>query len=80
LRLFSLRIKRYAVNRADFLALRLLEMTYTFGALVGVDFIDLFALINRLIRALRLADVAVNALVCDHQSHLTAPLNLPGAC
>ena len=36
---------------------------------VGIDDVDLGALRDRLVRALRLADVAVDALVGDHQRH-----------
>jgi hypothetical protein len=49
--------------------LRLLEVADAFGALPGVDDVDLRTLRDGVIRALRLADVAVDAFVGDHQGH-----------
>jgi hypothetical protein len=45
-------------------------MADAFGAQVGVDFVDFFALGNRRIRALGFADVAVDAVVGDDQGHV----------
>lgn len=64
-----LRIGLDAGHRADHLALRLIKMAHTLGAASRIDFIDLFAEINRIIRACRLADIAVNALIGDEQCH-----------
>jgi hypothetical protein len=44
-------------------------MAHALGALGRVDFVDFFAQINRLVRALRLAHIAVDAFVGDHQCH-----------
>jgi len=44
-------------------------MTHAFGAFIRVDLIDFLAQINGLVRALRLAHIAVDALVGDDQSH-----------
>ncbi|EKE18167.1 MAG: hypothetical protein ACD_10C00100G0001 [uncultured bacterium] len=63
------RILRNAIDRTDLHALRLVVVTDAFGALVGVDHIDLFPLGDCLIRALRFADVAVDAFVGDDQRH-----------
>src|SRR6218665_1967211 len=62
-----------AVHRADLLALRLVVVADAFGAQVGVDHVDLFALGNRGVGALGLADVAVDAVVGDLQGHGTTP-------
>jgi len=62
-------VQRDTVDRAHLLALRLVEMTDALGAFVGVDLIDLFALVDGAVGALRFADVAVDAFVGNHQSH-----------
>src|SRR5690606_37297361 len=72
-RLAPLRIERDAVDRADLPALRLVEVPDAFGATVGVDPVDLGAHRDRAVRALGLADVAVDALVGDDQRHRPAP-------
>jgi hypothetical protein len=44
-------------------------MSDALGALVGVDDVDFRALRDRVVRALRLAHVTVDALVGDDQRH-----------
>ena len=60
---------RNAGHRADLHALRLVEVADALGALARVDLVDLGAHRDRLVRALGLADIAVDALVGDHQRH-----------
>src|SRR5690606_14842587 len=60
-------VERDAIHRADLLALWLVVMADAFGAQVGVDDVDFLALGDRAIRALGLADVAVDAVVGDYQ-------------
>ena len=62
-------VDRNAGHGADLHALGLIKMTDALGALVGVDFVDFGPQKNGLVRALGLADVAVDALVSDDQSH-----------
>jgi hypothetical protein len=44
-------------------------MAHAFGAFRWVNFVNFFAQINRLIRALGLAHIAVDAFIGDHQCH-----------
>jgi hypothetical protein len=48
-------------------------MAYAFGALRGLDHINLGAHRDRIIRAFGLADIAVDAFVGDDQSHGAIP-------
>ena len=52
-----------AINRTDLPALRGIKMAYALRALVGIDLVNLNPHKNRIIRALGLADVAIDALV-----------------
>lgn len=45
---------------------RRIEMPNTFGTFVGIDDVDIVALGRRLIWALRLAHIAVNAFIGNH--------------
>lgn len=56
-------IERDAGDRAQQGALRFVEVTDAFGALVGIDLVKLFAHRNRFVGALGLADVTVDAVV-----------------
>jgi hypothetical protein len=47
-------------------------MANAFSALGRVDFINLFAQINGLVRALGLTHIAVDAFIGDHQCHATS--------
>jgi hypothetical protein len=49
--------------------LGLVKVPDALGAFARVDFVNFFAQINRLIGALGLAHIAVDAFVGDHQSH-----------
>ena len=71
-------IQRNAIYRADLLALRLVVMADALGAQVRVDDVNFFALRDRSVRALRLADVAVNAVVGDDQGHGATPAQVRG--
>ena len=62
-----------AVHRADLDTLGFVVVADAFGALVGVDFVDFRTLRNRFVRALGLANVAVDAFVGDHQGHVGLP-------
>jgi hypothetical protein len=68
-----LRILRDAGNRANLNALGLVKMAHAFGAQSGVDLIDTGPHENRLIGALRLTHIAIDALLGDHQGHVRAP-------
>src|SRR5690606_22280075 len=63
------RIQRNAVHGTDLLALGFVVVADTLGALVGINDIDLGARGNGLVRALRLADIAIDAVVGNHQRH-----------
>jgi hypothetical protein len=62
------RVDRDALDRAHLHALRLVKVPHTFGATVRVDLVELLAHRDRLVRALGLADIAVDALGGDHQA------------
>jgi hypothetical protein len=63
------RIEGDAIHWANLLALGFIKVTDTLGALVGVDDVNLVTLGDGTIRAFRLADVAIDALVGNHQGH-----------
>ena len=63
------RIDRDAAHRAQLHALRLVEVAHALGAALGIDLVDLLAHRDRLVGALGLADIAVDALVGDPQGH-----------
>ena len=69
----KLRIDGNTRHRADLHALRLIKMADTLGAFVGVDFVDLGAHVDRIVRALGLTHVAVDAFIGDQERHLKAP-------
>jgi hypothetical protein len=52
-----------AINGTDLPALRGIKMAYALRALVGIDLVNLNPHKNRIIRALGLTDVAIDALV-----------------
>ena len=58
-----------ALDRAHLDTLRMIEMADALGAKLGIDFVKLDALIDRFVRTLRLADVAIDALIGNQQSH-----------
>ncbi len=63
------RIDRYASHGTDLLALGLIEMPDALGAFIGIDLIDQGPHENGIIRTFRFADVAIDAIVGDHQGH-----------
>ena len=67
--LYVLGINRYASNRTHLYALGCVKVTDAFGAFSRVDFVYFCAQVDRLIRALGLAHIAINAFVGDDQSH-----------
>ncbi len=69
LRFGMIQIERDAIDRAHFFALRCIKMADAFGAFCWVDFVDVDAHINCFVRALRLAHVAVNALIGNFKRH-----------
>jgi hypothetical protein len=64
-----LRINWNASHRTQLLTLWLVEMTNAFSAFVGINLIDQLAHRDSIVRASRLADIAVDAIVGDHQCH-----------
>lgn len=52
-----------AINRTNLPALRGIKMAYALRTLVGIDLVNLNPHKNRIIRALGLTDVAIDALV-----------------
>lgn len=62
-------INRNAGHRAQLHALRLFKMANAFGAFVRIDDVDALAQRNSAIRALRLANIAIDAFIGDHQGH-----------
>jgi hypothetical protein len=69
LRLHHIRVQWNAFNGAHLHALWLIKMSNTFGAFMGIDLVDLFTKINGLVGTLGFADITVDALTGDHQSH-----------
>lgn len=59
-------INRNASHGADLLALRLVEMSDALGAFIGIDLVDQWPHKDGLVRAFRLTDVAVDAIVGNH--------------
>ena len=57
------RVERDALYRADNLALRFIKVSDTLGAEIGVNLINFYPGVDGLVRALRFADVAVDAFV-----------------
>ena len=58
-----------ASHGADLHTLGLVKMPDALGALGWVDLVNFFAQINRLVRALGLTHIAVDAFIGDHQCH-----------
>ncbi len=66
-------VLRNAGHWADGYALRLVKVPHTFGAFGAFNLVVLLAQKNRLVGALWFADIAVDALVGNHQCHGGAP-------
>jgi hypothetical protein len=58
-----------AIYRTDLDTLRGFIVADAFGAKIGVDFIDLVALVDRAVRTFRFTDIAVDALIGNHKRH-----------
>ncbi len=65
-----LRIKRNATDRAYLLTLWLRVMTYTLSAFMRINLINFRPHVNGVIRAFGFADIAIDAIVCNHQGHV----------
>jgi hypothetical protein len=65
-----IRVEGDAVDGTDFLTLRLAVVSHALGAFAGVDLVNLLALRNCAIGALRFAYIAIDAFVGNHQSHI----------
>jgi hypothetical protein len=62
-------MERDAGYRAYLLALRFFEMADALGAFIGINFINFRPHVNRIIRAFRLAYIAIDAIICDYECH-----------
>jgi hypothetical protein len=62
-------VDQYALNRANHLALGLVEMAHAFGAAVGVDFVYFLPHVNSRVGALGFAHIAIDAFIGNAQSH-----------
>lgn len=71
-------VDRNAGDWTHLYALGLIKMTDAFGALVGVDLVDFRTEVNRLVGALGLAHIAIDAFNSDHQGHGSAPQEIRG--
>jgi hypothetical protein len=65
-------IERDAGYRTDLDTLGLIKMPHAFCAFGWINFIDIGPQIDRLVRALGLAHIAVDAFIGDHQCHATS--------
>jgi hypothetical protein len=54
------------VNGAYFAALRRIKMADALGAYSGINFVNLYPLVNSVVGAFRLTNVAVYALIGNH--------------
>ena len=63
------RVWRNARHGAQLHTLRLVKVADAFCAFVGVDHIRVLAQGNGRVRAHRLTDITVDALLCNHQGH-----------
>ncbi len=68
-RFFVIWVEWNTVYRANCLALGLVEMADTLSAKIGVYFVNLDALIDSIVGAHRLANVAVYAFISDEERH-----------
>jgi hypothetical protein len=65
-----LRVDGNAGHGTDLDTLRLVKMANALGAFGRIDLIDLFAQVNRLVWALGLTHIAIDAFIGDHQCHV----------
>jgi len=66
LRLNVLGVHWYTGHWTDLNALRLIKMPFAFSAFGRINFVNFQPQINRLIGALRLANIAIDAFISDH--------------
>ena len=76
LRFNKIDVEWYAINRAYLHALGRIKMSHAFGTFVRVNFVNLDALKNGVVRAFRLANVAIDALVSNFKCQLNATFRL----
>ena len=76
LRFNKIEVEWYAINRAYLHALGRIEMSNAFGTFVRVNLVYLDALKNGVVRALGLANVAVDALVGNFKRQWDATFRL----
>ena len=62
-------IDNNTLNGTDLDALWNLEVSNTFGTVIRFDFVNFFSLVDGIIWALRLANIAIDAFICDYQCH-----------
>ena len=65
-----LRVYRNTRHRAHLNALRFIVVTHTFGAFGGIDLVNLYTHEDGVVGAFRLAHIAIDAFVRDHQGHM----------
>jgi hypothetical protein len=63
-------IEWYAFDRTDLLALRFVKMAYALGTFGRFYLVDFLSHVNRIVRTLRLAYVAVDAFGSNQQRHI----------
>jgi hypothetical protein len=61
-----LRMEGNAADRTHLLALRLVEVADALGAFIRIDFVNFGAHVDRVVWALRLANVAIDTVVGNH--------------
>ncbi len=64
-----LRIQRYAVYRANLLALRLIKVSHALGTSYRIDDIYELTLVDSFVRALGFANIAIDTFIGDYESH-----------
>lgn len=74
------RVERDTRNGTHLDALRFIKVANALRTFARIDLVDLRAEKYRLVRALRLANVAVNAFVGNHQRHDSAIMVASGIC
>lgn len=60
-------VQRDTIHRTNLLALGLIIMAYAFGAEIRLDLVDLLARRDCAVRALRLTDITINAVISNDQ-------------
>ena len=63
------RIDNNTLDGTDLDALWNLKVSNTLGTVTRFDFVNFFALVDGVIGALRLANIAIDAFICDYQCH-----------